>query len=100
MQWKCFDDIVLFDDDEVQRDWPVRIRRLDRSPCGQAAQGLQPLAANGDVKDLFQKIMLMIGLRGKWLSLHRHIDDCGLQGSIGVDDVHKLGRIGAGKKEW
>ena len=77
----------------------MRIRRLDRNPCGQAAQGLQPLAANGDVKDLFQKIMLMIGLRGKWLSLHRHIDDCGLQGSIGVDDVHKLGRFRAGKKE-
>ena len=44
-------------------------------------------------------IMLMIGLRVKWLSLHRHIDDCGLQGSIGVDDVHKLGRFRAGKKE-
>ena len=60
----------------------------------------------GDVKDLFSKglegllvITLMIGLRVNWLSLHRHIDDCGLQGSIGVDDVHKLGRFRADKKE-
>ena len=60
----------------------------------------------GDVKAIFSKglegltvmIMFMIGLRGKWLS-DRHIDDCGLQGSIGVDDVHKLGRFRAGKKE-
>ena len=33
----------------------MRSRRRDRSPCGQAAQGLRLSAADGDVKALFQR---------------------------------------------